>query len=47
MRFHVRDQRGKIFDLEVADIRPDGVLLDFNHPLAGETLHFDVKTVTL
>jgi len=31
----------------VADIFDDGVLLDFNHPLAGETLHFHVKVVGL
>lgn len=27
----------------VAELRDDEVLLDFNHPLAGETLHFHVK----
>jgi FKBP-type peptidyl-prolyl cis-trans isomerase SlyD len=47
MRLHMRDQRGEVFAVHVADIRPDGVLLDFNHPLAGETLHFDVKIATL
>jgi FKBP-type peptidyl-prolyl cis-trans isomerase SlyD len=31
----------------IADIYDDGVLLDFNHPLAGETLHFHVKVVAL
>ena len=31
----------------VAEIRPDGVLLDFNHPLAGETLHFDIEIVAV
>jgi FKBP-type peptidyl-prolyl cis-trans isomerase SlyD len=31
----------------VAEVRPDGVLLDFNHPLAGETLYFNVKIVDL
>lgn len=29
----------------VADIYDDSVLIDFNHPLAGETLHFHVKVL--
>lgn len=43
----MRDQSGEIFKVYVADIRPDGVLLDFNHPLAGETLYFNLKVVGL
>ena len=27
----------------VAEIKDDTVMLDFNHPLAGQTLHFNVK----
>ncbi|HXF60944.1 MAG TPA: peptidylprolyl isomerase, partial [Caldilineaceae bacterium] len=29
----------------IAEIRTDKVLVDLNHPLAGETLHFHVKVV--
>ena len=28
-------------------VRPEDVVLDFNHPLAGETLYFHVKIATL
>lgn len=31
----------------VAEIGADGILLDMNHPLAGETLHFHVKVLTV
>jgi FKBP-type peptidyl-prolyl cis-trans isomerase SlyD len=31
----------------VSEIQPDGVVVDFNHWLAGETLHFDVKVVSV
>jgi FKBP-type peptidyl-prolyl cis-trans isomerase SlyD len=47
MRLRMRDESGQVLTAYVAEIRPDGILLDFNHPLAGETLHFDVKIATL
>ena len=31
----------------ISEIGPDEVKLDFNHPLAGETLHFEVTIVAL
>lgn len=31
----------------VAEMREDGVLMDLNHPLAGETLMFNVEIVSL
>ncbi|MCA9923077.1 MAG: peptidylprolyl isomerase [Anaerolineales bacterium] len=31
----------------VKEVRPDTVLVDFNHPLAGKSLHFQVKIVEL
>jgi FKBP-type peptidyl-prolyl cis-trans isomerase SlyD len=30
------------YDATIAEIREKEVMLDFNHPLAGETLHFEV-----
>jgi FKBP-type peptidyl-prolyl cis-trans isomerase SlyD len=47
MGLHMRDNSGQVFEAYVADIRPDSVLLDFNHPLAGETLYFTVKISAL
>jgi FKBP-type peptidyl-prolyl cis-trans isomerase SlyD len=43
----MRDGSGQAMDAYVADVRPDGVLLDFNHPLAGETLFFQIKIAAL
>lgn len=31
----------------ISDIKPDKIQLDFNHPLAGKTLHFDVTITDL
>lgn len=35
------------FEAFVSEIRPEGVVVTFNHPLAGETLHFHVKIIGL
>jgi len=47
MTVEVTDESGEVYDAYVSEIRADTVLLDFNHPLAGETLYFDVKIVGL
>ncbi|MBN1934946.1 MAG: peptidylprolyl isomerase [Anaerolineae bacterium] len=41
------NQSGRVFPATVVEIRPQGVLLNFNHPLAGETLNFQVKIAAL
>jgi len=38
---------GEVLMAFVSEVRPDGILLDFNHPLAGETLYFNVKIAGL
>ncbi|MGD8752905.1 MAG: peptidylprolyl isomerase [Anaerolineales bacterium] len=44
----VKDQEtGKNFTAKILEVHPESVTLDFNHPLAGETLHFSVKVVGL
>lgn len=48
MSVRMRDSNtGNLFDAYIDEVQDDSVVLDFNHPLAGETLHFDVKIVTL
>jgi FKBP-type peptidyl-prolyl cis-trans isomerase SlyD len=47
MGLRMRDSSGHTLNAYVDDIQSDGVLLDFNHPLAGETLHFSIKVADL
>ncbi len=42
MQFQVNTEEGPIL-LSVLDVKDDEVVVDGNHPLAGMTLHFDVK----
>ncbi len=43
----MQDESGQIVVAFVAQIRPDGILLDLNPPLAGQTLHLNVKVSAL
>jgi FKBP-type peptidyl-prolyl cis-trans isomerase SlyD len=44
MGFRMRDsETGEVIVAYVEKLRPDGVVLDLNHPLAGETLDFQVR----
>lgn len=39
------DKQGNTLRARVKEVNDDKVLLDFNHPLAGKTLDFDIKIV--
>ncbi len=41
----VQDPSGGVFPIRVHEIKEEKVTLDFNHPLAGKTLQFQVKVV--
>lgn len=44
----MRDREtGEEFRAYVVEVGDDYVLLDYNHPLAGQTLHFEVKITDL
>lgn len=36
---------GKTVYPRISEVKNDTIVLDFNHPLAGKTLHFDVKVL--
>ena len=41
----IRDEEGNMSEAYVRAISPDSVTLDFNHPLAGQPLFFNVQVV--
>lgn len=42
-----RDPQGNLVHPRVAEVKEKAVVLDFNHPLAGKTLFFDVKILDI
>ncbi|MDH5829172.1 peptidylprolyl isomerase [Luteimonas sp. M1R5S18] len=44
MQFEARTERGPLL-VTVVNVADDQVRIDGNHPLAGQTLHFDVKVL--
>jgi FKBP-type peptidyl-prolyl cis-trans isomerase 2 len=41
----IQDPSGGVYPIRVHEVRQDRIVLDFNHPLAGKALRFDVKVV--
>lgn len=41
----IEDEKGEVFPAWIAGTHGDDVVLDRNHPLAGDTLHFDITIV--
>ncbi len=43
----VQTKQGEVIKAKVVRVVEDGVVVDINHPLAGETLNFEVSLVGL
>lgn len=46
-QLRMRQQDGSSVNVIIADINEDNVTIDANHPLAGQTLYFDVELVEI
>jgi FKBP-type peptidyl-prolyl cis-trans isomerase SlyD len=42
-----KDAQGRMVQARVSDVKEQVVMLDYNHPLAGKTLLFDVKILNI
>jgi FKBP-type peptidyl-prolyl cis-trans isomerase 2 len=47
MTLYAQAKDGKPIPVKIKEVRKDSVVIDFNHPLAGKTLHFDVEVVDI
>ncbi len=47
MELHMSDNTGNVFPVVIAEVKEDTVLLDANHPLAGEDLTFEIELVSI
>ncbi len=47
MIIEMQDDQGNLYPATIDEVKQQTVLLDFNHPLAGKTLTFDVKIIAI
>lgn len=47
LELHMSDNAGNVFPVVIADVQADIVILDANHPLAGQDLIFDLELVSI
>lgn len=45
MQLEGKTADGKKVYPRISEVKPSTIVLDFNHPLAGKTLHFDVQVL--
>ena len=47
MQFQAQDQEGHIMMITISKVDGDQITIDGNHPLAGVTLHYDIKVIDI
>jgi len=45
MMLSARQPNGQSIPVKITEVKKDTVVVDFNHPLAGKTLNFDIEVV--
>ncbi|WP_257666439.1 FKBP-type peptidyl-prolyl cis-trans isomerase [Parapedobacter tibetensis] len=43
----LQDNQGNQFRGQVTDVSPEEVVVDLNHPMAGQNLHFDIEVLAV
>jgi FKBP-type peptidyl-prolyl cis-trans isomerase SlyD len=43
MQFQAEGPQGQVQVITIKEVQDDGIVVDGNHPLAGQTLHFEVE----
>ena len=43
----VKDQEGNKYPVVISEVKDETIVLNFNHPLAGKTLNFDITIVEI
>lgn len=47
MELHMSDNMGNVFPVVITEVKTESVVLDANHPLAGEDLVFEIELVSI
>lgn len=47
MQLQMSDNQGNVFPVVIAEVLEDAVVLDANHPLAGQDLVFEIELVSI
>ncbi|WP_276484703.1 FKBP-type peptidyl-prolyl cis-trans isomerase [Paraflavitalea pollutisoli] len=47
MRLNMTNGSGQVIPVVITDVQPETVILDANHPLAGEDLIFEIELVSI
>ena len=47
MTLQAKTKDGQVFQVMIIEVKPDGVTIDFNHPLAGKILKFKIQVLRI